>query len=183
MTLSFTTAVADALLNSYGTSLNSTGFLAVFSGAAPVNADAALASGTNTVLAIAAFSATAFPAASAHSLSANAITGQNAYSSGTATFFRTFTEGGSINATAMVSGGLYIINVPGSTVWATYGAPNATAGTVFVANGAGTGSGTCFPATIVEQGSVSTSGADLNLNTVTLSAGGPLSITSFTRTL
>ena len=181
MALSFTTAVANSLLTSYGANLNSTGFLAIFSGTAPTNADTALSG--NSVLAVATFSGTAFGTAAAHSIAANALTGQNAYSSGTATFFRSFTEGGSINATAMVANGTYVINSASGTTWTTYGAPNNNAGTVFVANGAGTGTGTCFPVTFVEQGLVGTSGSDLNLNTTTLAAGGPLSITSYTRTL
>lgn len=35
--------------------------------------------------------------------------------------------------------------------------------------------------TVIEQGSVGTSGADLNLNTTTIVAGGPIVVTSFVR--
>lgn len=181
MTISFTIAVSDALLTIYGANLNTTGILAVFSGPPPTNADTALSG--NAILAAATFSGTAFGTAAAHSIAANALTGQNAYISGTATFFRTMYQGGSIAATAMVANGVYVINAAAGTTWTTYGAPNNTAGTVFVATGPGTGTGTCFPATIVEQGTVGTSGADLNLNTTTIASGGPISITSFTRSL
>jgi len=38
-------------------------------------------------------------------------------------------------------------------------------------------------ATVIEQGSVGTSGADLNLNTVSIVAGGPIQVTAFTKTM
>ncbi|BDU72384.1 hypothetical protein [Mesoterricola silvestris] len=37
--------------------------------------------------------------------------------------------------------------------------------------------------TLIEQGTVGTSGADLNLNTTAIVAGGPIQVTSFIRTL
>lgn len=47
-----------------------------------------------------------------------------------------------INATAMVSGGVYKIVTLGNTNFLTYGAAAAEVGEVFVANGVGTGTGT-----------------------------------------
>ena len=37
--------------------------------------------------------------------------------------------------------------------------------------------------TVIEQGTIGTSGADLNLNTVNIVSGGPIQVTSFTRSL
>jgi hypothetical protein len=56
----------------------------------------------------------------------------------------------SIAATAMVANTGYKILSAGDTVWATYGAPLGTAGTYFVANGPGTGTGTVLPASIAD---------------------------------
>lgn len=149
MTLTVTTAIANAQLNALATNFNS-GQLAIFSGAAPANADAALAG--NAVLASDGYGATAFGAAAARNMTANALTQLNAYSNGTATFFRSLSQGGSIAATAMVAGSVYMVNAPGTTNFTTYGAPNSSANTVFVATGAGTGTGTVYPMTTIEQG-------------------------------
>ena len=56
----------------------------------------------------------------------------------------------SIAATAMVANTGYKILSAGDTVWATFGAGAGTAGTYFVANGAGTGTGTVVPASIAD---------------------------------
>lgn len=180
MTISIAVTNRNSLLTSYGAFMNS-GQLAIFSGSAPATADTALSG--NAVLVGLPMSATAFGAASAGSETANAITQENAYSTGTATFYRIVSQGSSVAATAMVANGTYMINAPGNTVWATYGAPNSLAGTVFVASGAGTGTGTCYPMTAIEQGTVGTSGADLNLNTTSIVSGGPVAITSLIRTM
>ena len=37
--------------------------------------------------------------------------------------------------------------------------------------------------TVIEQGTIGTSGADLNLNTTSIVTGGPIQVTGFTRTL
>jgi hypothetical protein len=55
-----------------------------------------------------------------------------------------------INATAMVANTGYKILSAGDTVWATFGASAGTAGTYFVANGAGTGTGTVYPASVAD---------------------------------
>jgi len=183
MTLSFTTAVANALLTSYGANLNTSGYLAIFDGAAPANCDAALVGGTNHVIAWDTFSATAFGTAAAHSISANTITGVNAVLTSTAAFFRTFTLGGSINATSATANNVYVINSAAGTTWTSYGAANNSAGTVFVCTSTPTGTGTCYPVTFVEQGACGTSGSDLNLNTLSLSSGAPVTISPYTRTL
>lgn len=180
MAISIAVASRNSLLTSYGAFMNS-GQLAIFSGTVPTNADTALSG--NAVLVGLPLSSTAFGTASAGSETANAITQENAYSSGTATFYRLVSQGSSGAATAMVANGIYMINVPGNTVWATYGAPNSSAGTVFVANGAGTGTGTCYPMTTVEQGTAGTSGTDLVLNTTSIVSGGPVAITSLIRTM
>lgn len=61
-----------------------------------------------------------------------------------------YNTNGPIAATAMVAGITYVIKVPGTTVWTNFGAANNLAGTVFVATGPGTGTGTCEGA--VRQG-------------------------------
>ena len=56
----------------------------------------------------------------------------------------------SIAATAMVANTGYKILSAGDTVWASFGAAASIAGTYFVANGAGTGTGTVVPASIAD---------------------------------
>ena len=68
------------------------GYLRIYSGTVPTNADAAL--GGATLLAELRFGATAFGAASAGTATANAITSGTAAASGTPTFFRTFKSDG-----------------------------------------------------------------------------------------
>lgn len=69
------------------------GYIRVYSGTKPTNADTALAG--NTLLAELRFSATAFPSASAGSATANAITqDSSADASGTASFVRCFASDG-----------------------------------------------------------------------------------------
>jgi len=69
-----------------------------------------------------------------------------------ATYIRPFKSPvqASIAATAMVANTGYKILSAGDTVWATYGASAGTAGTYFVANGAGLGTGTVVPASIAD---------------------------------
>lgn len=76
----------NIMLDALRTEFNS-GTLKVYSGTRPTDADTALSG--NTLLATLTFSATAFPAASAGVLTANAITGDtSADATGTATFAR-----------------------------------------------------------------------------------------------
>ena len=56
----------------------------------------------------------------------------------------------SIAATAMTANTAYKILSAGDTVWASYGAGASVAGTYFVANGAGLGTGTVVPASIAD---------------------------------
>jgi hypothetical protein len=181
MTVTFTLATRQSQLSNYASLFGTAAMLALFSGVAPTNADTALSG--NAILGALPMAATPFGSpnsATPSVMAAATLTQENAYSSGTATFYRAYTPGSSAAATTMVAGNVYQINAPGNTVWTNYGAPNDTAGTVFVANGAGSGTGTCFPMTAVEQGSVGTSGQDLNLNTTTIVAGGPIACTAFT---
>lgn len=130
MTISITTARANALLDAYAARFNS-GQLKVYAGAVPTNADAAL--GGATLLGTLTFSATAFPAASGRSITANAITQDAAAdASGTASFYRAFESDG---------------------------------------------------ITLIEQGTVGASGADLNLNTTSIVNGGPIQVSSFVRSM
>ncbi len=81
------TAVArrNEMLDAIRDDFNS-GQLRIYSGARPTDADTALSG--NTLLATLTFNATAFGAASAGSITANAITGGTAGNSGTASFVR-----------------------------------------------------------------------------------------------
>jgi len=60
------------------------------------------------------------------------------------------TDGSPINITALVVGRTYTINDPGNSNFTTIGAADSNAGTIFVANGAGTGTGTVFEVGDVE---------------------------------
>jgi hypothetical protein len=85
-------AAANAAADAMGALLN-TGYLRVYSGTQPATADTALSG--NTLLAELRFSATAFPAASAGVLTANAITADaSADATGTASFFRALKSDG-----------------------------------------------------------------------------------------
>ena len=75
-----------------GTALNN-GYLRIYSGTKPANADTALAG--NTLLATLRFNATAFGAPAAGAITANAITQDSAAAAGgTATFARTYQSDG-----------------------------------------------------------------------------------------
>lgn len=129
MALSYKISTRNAMLDLVDSDIGSSGFLRIYDGTPPANADTALSG--NTLLAECDLSATAFGAASSGVLTANSITAEaSAPASGTATFFRLVTSGG----------------------------------------------------TAIVQGTVSTSGADLNLSTTSITAGDTVSITSFTIT-
>jgi hypothetical protein len=124
-----TNASANAA-NDARCALLNTGYLRIYSGTQPTNADAALSG--NTLLAELTFGATAFGASANGVATANAITQDSAANAtGTATFFRAFKSDGT---------------------------------------------------TAVLDGTVGTSGADLNLNSVSIVSGGAVSVTSMTIT-
>jgi hypothetical protein len=124
---SITNAAASLAANAVTARLNN-GFLRLYSGVAPANANAALSG--NTLLAQKTFGATAFGAAVNGVATANAI-GQDASNdaSGTATFFRAFESDG---------------------------------------------------VTVVFQGTVAVEGAELNLPSTNIVAGGITAVSSFT---
>ena len=125
MSLSRTAATKNLGLNAEWDQCNS-GFIKIYSGTAPANADASLSG--NTLLSTLTFGATAFGAASAGVKTANAITSDSdAAATGTATFYRATKSDG----------------------------------------------------TVVAQGSVGTSGADLNLNTTSIVQHGQVQCSSF----
>lgn len=98
MALKLSTAAADAMLTTLGTSLNS-GTVVIYSGTEPTTADTALSG--NAVLATLTFGATAFGAPTASGadrvITANAITQDSAADAdGTASFFRAFTSGAAV---------------------------------------------------------------------------------------
>lgn len=129
MALSVAVASRNALANLYATSFNN-GYLIIYAGTAPANADAALSS--NPVLATLRFPATAFGAAAAGVITAAAIAQQNAAGTGTATFYRCLASDNT---------------------------------------------------TVLDQGPCGTTGTEMVLNTTSIVSGGPVAVTSFTRTI
>jgi threonine dehydrogenase-like Zn-dependent dehydrogenase len=99
-----TNAARDAAINAITATLNG-GSVRIYSGTAPANADAALSG--NTLLAQATLNATAFGAAASGVATATAITADSsADATGTPTFFRLLTSGGTVvyQGTAGASG-------------------------------------------------------------------------------
>jgi len=132
MTLSVAVAQKNAMLTTYAALFN-TGQLKIYdaTGGVPANADTAL--GSQVLLGTLTFGATAFPAPSAGSMTANAITqDSSADATGTAAFYRALKSDGT---------------------------------------------------TVIEQGTIGTSGQDLNLNTVSIVIGGPIQVSSFIRSM
>jgi len=121
-------AAANAAANAVTALLNS-GYLRIYDGAQPANADTAIT--TQNKLAELRFGATAFGSAAAGVATANAITSDTNTVAGTAAWFRLFESDGT---------------------------------------------------TVVLDGSVGTSGCDINLNTTSIASGGTLAMTAFTYT-
>lgn len=129
MTLSYDTTDRNARMNQLATSIGNAGIFKIYSGSVPANVGASL--GAAVLLAQLTCGTPFAASASGGVLTANAIsTESSADGTGTASFFRITTSGG----------------------------------------------------TAVIQGSVGTSGADLNLNTTGITAGAQVSITSLTIT-
>lgn len=128
MTISIATAQRNAALDALTSAIGASGRLRMYDGTPPANANTALSG--NNLLADLPLSATFAPAASGGVLTANAITTTNAALTGTASFFRLTTSGG----------------------------------------------------TAVLQGSMGLSGQDLNMNTLSIVAGGPVAVSSLVLT-
>lgn len=129
MALQFSTTLRNNRLDQITSAVGGSGLLRIYSGTAPANVAAALSG--NTLLAELTCNATFAPSASNGTLTLNSITqDSSADATGTASFFRLLTSGG----------------------------------------------------TAIVQGTVGTSGADLNLNSVAISSGAAVSVTSFTIT-
>lgn len=93
-TLQYTAAVRNLRLDQSFDPSNS-GFIKIYSGTAPATADTALSG--NTLLSTLTLGSTAFGAASSGVKTANAITSDSdAAATGTATFFRLTTSGGTV---------------------------------------------------------------------------------------
>jgi len=123
MALALSTTVRNAQMDAITTAIGSNGLLRIYDGSRPASGGSA-----TTLLAELALSATAAPGASSGVLTLSAITNDSsANATGTATWFRVVTSGG----------------------------------------------------TFVIDGNVGTSGSDLNLNTTSLVAGGPVAVSSF----
>jgi hypothetical protein len=126
MALAFSSTVRNNMLDQITSAVGSSGFLRIYDGSRPATGGAA-----TTLLAELTCNATFAPGASGGVLTLNAITqDSSANATGTATWFRIVTSGG----------------------------------------------------TFVLDGSVGTSGSDLNLNTTSIVSGAAVSVTSFTIT-
>lgn len=127
-TLSFASAERNAALDAIRPNANS-GFLRIYSGSVPTNADTAL--GAQVLLAELTLNATSFPAASGGVLTANAITGDtSADASGTASFFRIYRSNGtSVWCQGTVGTSGEALNLSTTTITATI-AVNVTSLTV-----------------------------------------------------
>ena len=132
MTISLATVTTKNAMLTTLVALYNTGYIKIYdaTGGVPANADTAL--GSQVLLATLTFGATAFPAPSAGSATANAITQGTAAATATAAFYRAYKSDGT---------------------------------------------------TVIEQGTVGTSGADLNLNTTSIVSGGPVQVTSYIRSM
>jgi hypothetical protein len=123
MALAYSTTVRNAMLDAITAAIGTSGLLRIYDGARPASGGAA-----TTLLAELALSATAAPGASGGVLTLSAITqDSSANASGTATWFRITTSGG----------------------------------------------------TFVIDGSIATSGSDLNLTSTSITATQPVQVTSF----
>ena len=95
------------------------------------------------------------------------------------------------NADAALSGNTVLGTLTfGATAFAAASAGSATANAITQDSSAdATGTATFYRAfksdgtTVIEQGTVGTSGADLNLNTTSIVTGGPIQVSSFVRTM
>jgi hypothetical protein len=104
MTLSYAVTLRNARLDAITTAISTSGLLRIYSGTPPANADTALSG--NTLLAELALSSAFAGAASSGVLTANAITADSsADATGTATFFRLLTSGGTAKVQGTVGAG------------------------------------------------------------------------------
>jgi hypothetical protein len=125
MTLSYAVTMKNSRLDQITSAISTSGLLRIYDGSVPTNADTAL--GAQVLLAELALSSAFAPGASSGVLTASAITSDtSANATGTATFFRLVTSGGTSKV----------------------------------------------------QGTVGTSGQDLNLNTVSIVAAATVAVSS-----
>jgi hypothetical protein len=130
MALSFSTAIRNAYMDAITTAVGSSGLIRIYAGTAPADVGTAITS--QTLLATLPCSATFAAAASGGVLTLNAVTDDSsADATGTASFFRICTSGGTavvqgtvgtsgtdmtINTTSVVSGG--VVHLTSSTITA-----------------------------------------------------------------
>jgi len=196
MTLTIAQTYRQSELNNYATQFGPTAQIAVHVGSAPTDADTAMSGASNGIIVALPYTATTpFGTASAAKpsvITAATITTTNVYGTGTATFFRSYACSTPGIATGnFVVNNAYMIQAIGSSTagsWATVGLNStittAANGQMFVATATTlAGTGTAYLMNTVEQGTVGAGSGDLNLNTTSLVAGGPLQITSLTRSM
>lgn len=188
MALGFSTAIRNGRLDFITTTISTSGLLRLYDGTRPATGGTA-----TTKLAELPLSSTFAPGSSSGVLTASAITTANAVASGTATWFRFTTSGG----TACVDGSVGIQVVTSAS--GTSGAATITVGSnsgIAVGNsvtGTGIGtnavvvniSGTTITLSVNNSGTVSGNGTfnyDLNMTTNVIVSGQPTSASSFTIT-
>jgi hypothetical protein len=104
MTLSYIATLRNSRLDLITTAVGNSGLLRIYDGTPPDNSDASLSG--NTLLAELTCNATFAPAASAGVLTLNAITADSsADATGTASFFRLLTSGGTAKVQGTVGAG------------------------------------------------------------------------------
>jgi hypothetical protein len=101
MTIQLSTTARNAMGDAITTAIGASGLLKIYNGTPPANVAAALSG--NTLLSTLTLNATFAPAASGGVVTANSITSDtNAAATGTASFFRATTSGGTVVAQGTV---------------------------------------------------------------------------------
>lgn len=115
MTIAYSTTVRNAMLDAITAAIGANGLLRIYDGSRPASGGAA-----TTLLAQLALSATAAPAASGGVLTFNAITqDSSADATGTATWFRVTTSGGTFVIDGSVGTSSSDLNLTTTTITAT----------------------------------------------------------------
>jgi hypothetical protein len=182
------------------------GYLRLYSGTRPADADTALSG--NTLLAELRFSATAFPASSGGVATANAITSDaSADATGTATFYRALkSDGTTVVADGGVSSGRTAVSVtaatnanPAALTSTAHGLSTGDRVTLAGATGSWAPVNGTWTVTVTGAntftipvdstgfgalaGTVTFRADDLDMNSVAISSGAQVSVTSYTLTL
>jgi hypothetical protein len=188
MTVAFSTTLRNARNDAITTAAGGSALLSIYNGSRPATGGTA-----TTLLAQLTCNATFAPASSGGVLTLNSITQNNAAASGTATWARITTSGGTFVADMDV-GAQVTTTISGSSGAATVTVGSATGlavGNYVSGTGIATGArivninGTTVTLSINNTGAVSGNGTfnyDINLISANITSGQPVSVTSFTFT-